>query len=1164
MSKLSSRDAHLQNVALSDKYELETGRIYLTGIQALVRLPIMQAWRDRKAGLNTGGFISGYRGSPLGGLDDQLWRAENYLKEYNIRFEPGVNEELGATAVWGSQQVGLWPGAKVDGVFGMWYGKGPGVDRSMDAIRHANAAGTAPNGGVLALLGDDTDCKSSAVFSYSEATMKAIYLPTLFPADVKDVLEFGLYGWAMSRFTGAWVGLKCLADNMDASSSVRTDPLGLNIVYPEIDLPPDGLHIRRGDIHNNQEARLLEYKIPAMKAFARANNLNPVKVVAEEPRIGIIGVGKAYNEVCAALETLGIPQERAEALGISIMKLGLVWPLDEQSIMDFARGLDEIIIVEEKNTLVEEQVAHILYRLDADKRPVISGKTHPNGEPMLRPYRSYSAHYVADHLAKRLLVHIDNDDALKSHAKAVTTERSTNVEAASMKREAWYCSGCPHNRSTKVPDGSRAFVGIGCHYMVQWMDRNTDCYTQMGGEGANWVGQEPFTDEEHVFVNLGDGTYVHSGILAIRQAVAANATITYKLLYNDAVAMTGGQPAEGNLSPKQIVDQLIAEGVETIRFVTDNPDHYQDLRGDDRIAKSVPIIGRERLDEIQKELREVKGVSVILYEQTCAAEKRRRRKKGKMVDPARRAFINSDVCEGCGDCGDVSGCVSILPFETELGRKRQIDQSNCNKDFSCVEGFCPSFVTIEGGGLRAPETVDLEGGDLPEPTLPDLGPSYDILLTGVGGTGVITIGAILGMAAHLEGKGVSSLDQIGLAQKGGAVSSHIRIAETPEKLYPGRISRGHANVLLGCDLVTSSQAETLALIKAGYANGVVAAGDIVTGRFTENPDMAFPDQLLLKRIEKRMGKDHLLAFDAAKMAVKAVGDAIGSNMIVLGAAWQNGWIPLSKEAIFKAVELNGVQVEFNKKAFNWGRAAAHDLEATLLAADMMKPKPKAKTLEELIEDRAERVNAYQNDKLEAKYRGLIERVVQADKSIGNGDRLSRAVTKAYHKLLTYKDEYEVARLYMESDFFSRVERNFDGKYKVNVHLAPPILAKKDKATGHLRKRSFGPWVFSLFKVMAKLKGLRGTAFDIFGYTSERRMERQLIKDYEALIDKLLSGVSAENYDVICQLAELPLTMRGFGHVKEANIEKAKLEEQRLLKLLEEGTGSGAAPQKSAA
>jgi indolepyruvate ferredoxin oxidoreductase len=1139
-------------VTLDDKYVVESGRVYLTGTQALVRLPMMQRQRDQAAGLSTGGYITGYRGSPLGGFDQALWQAKKFIKKSHIEFQPGVNEDLAATALWGTQQIHLYPGAKYDGVYGIWYGKGPGVDRSGDVFKHANYAGTSKHGGVLVLAGDDHMAKSSTTAHQSEQAFIAANIPVIHPANVQEYLDYGLHGWAMSRYSGLWVAFKVLNEAVDSSASVYVDPHRVEIHTPtDFTLPPEGVHIRWPDEWLGQERRVLTWKLPAARAYWRANKLDKVMLGRADARFGIMTVGKSYMDVRQALDELAIDDKEAERLGLAVYKVGMVWPLETEGATAFAAGKREILVVEEKASLIEQQLKDALFNAPADRRPVVVGKTDERGQKLFKADGELTPVDIASVIVARLGLE-GFSEATKRRFDALRQRASRQVRNESgMARVPYFCSGCPHNTSTKVPDGSMAMAGIGCHTLAIGMERNTKTFTHMGAEGVPWVGAHHFTDVPHVFQNLGDGTYFHSGYLAIRQAIAANANITYKILYNDAVAMTGGQPHDGNVHPWTISQQVHAEGARRIALVTDEPGKYP---VGTEWAPGVTFHHRDQLDEVQRELREVKGVSILIYDQTCAAEKRRRRKRGTFPDPAKRVFINQAVCEGCGDCSVASNCLSVTPVETEFGSKRAIDQSSCNKDFSCLNGFCPSFVTIEGGGLRkgkvqkpsSPAEMPLP----PPPTLPSVADKpYGMLITGIGGTGVVTIGAIMGMAAHIEGKGASVLDQLGMAQKGGAVISHVRIGATPEALHAVRLAAGGADVLLGCDLVVSSSTDALAKLEPGRSRAIVNTHQTITGEFTRHPDLAFPTNTLKLSIEAAAGADACDFFEATDMATGLMGDSIATNLFLLGYAWQKGLVPLGLEALERAIELNGTAVPMNLGAFRWGRRAAHDrasVEKLLAPAENVVAFARlSRTLDEIVASRVKHLTAYQDAGLAKRYSAFVERVKSVEAKTGMTG-LAEAVARNYSKLLSYKDEYEVGRLYAEAAFAASINQQFEGDFKLKFHLAPPLFASRDPKTGHLLKREFGPWMLPMFRLLAKLKGLRGTAFDPFGYTAERKQERALIGQYEGLIDELLSCLTPANHALALKLASVPDDIRGYGHVKDAHLEKAKRKEADLL------------------
>ena len=1143
-------------VTLNDKYTEKSGRIYLNGLQALVRIPMMQHELDKQAGLKTATFISGYRGSPLGGLDQAIMQAKKFTAEHEIKFVPGVNEDLGATAVWGSQQLNLGPAARYDGIVGIWYGKGPGVDRSIDVLKHANAAGSSKHGGVLALAGDDHACKSSTFPHQSEHAFMHAMIPMLHPAGIEDALELGLHGIAMSRYSGAWTGLKIISDFADSSASVNTNPFAMQFIRPtDFAMPEDGLNIRWYDAPVAQEERLVTLKLPAAQAYARANGLDRLTLNPARKRFAIVATGKGWMDTMQALEDLGITKARAEEMGLAVYKVALVWPLETSGIIKLAEEVEELFVVEEKRGLIEEQIKKALFNMPLPRRPRVTGKIDERGAPLLPETYELSPSQIADALIKRLTPIMDTS-GFASRMDIIHKNFDLKGKPSPVVRMPWFCSGCPHNTSTKVPEGSRALAGIGCHYMTMWMDRSTMMFTQMGGEGVPWIGQAPFTDEKHIFTNLGDGTYFHSGLLAIRAAQAAKVNITYKILYNDAVAMTGGQPVDGQLTVPMVASQVRAEGIETIYVVTDEPWKYKGVM----LPSGVRITHRDDLDEVQRVLREIPGVTVMIYDQTCAAEKRRRRKRGLMIDPPKRVVINERVCEGCGDCGKKSNCLSIAPVETEFGRKRQIDQSSCNKDFSCVKGFCPSFVTVHGGGLKKPEAAKIGNeveeyfAAMPMPAIGDLSSPCAILVNGVGGTGIVTVGAILAMAAHLEDKGATTMDQTGLAQKGGAVTSHIRIAKTPDAINTVRIGIAGANVIIGADLLVTADGDCLSKIRQGETKIVLNTHKAQTGEFTRKPDWNIPSKSIISSIAELTGKDNLFVLDTSQIATALMGDSIATNMFMLGYAWQKGLIPLGHDAIMKAIELNGVSIGMNQQSFTWGRRAAWDIAKV---EELAAPKKTADgsdrhrqistTIEETIDRRMMSLTGYQDTKYAAKYKELVDAVRTAEIRVkGNPGKLTEAVARYYYKLMAYKDEYEVARLHTDGQFLSQLKNTFDGDYKLRFHLAPPLLAKRDAVTGELQKMEFGAWVLPVFGILAKLKGLRGTPLDIFGYTHERRMERQLIKDYRATIEGMLQGLTDRNYNVAVDIASIPEHIRGYGHVKEAHLKKAKEAEAALL------------------
>ncbi|WP_461537944.1 indolepyruvate ferredoxin oxidoreductase family protein [Spongorhabdus nitratireducens] len=1141
-------------VSLQDKWEKTSGRVYMTGSQALARLPMLQADLDKKNGLNTAGFISGYRGSPLGGFDKTLWQIRDYLKQSRITFQPGVNEDLGATAVWGTQQVNVFEGAKYDGVFGMWYGKGPGVDRTGDVFKHANAFGTTPYGGVLAVAGDDHACKSSTLPHQSDYAFIDAMMPVLYPSGIQEMLDLGLYGWAMSRYCGCWVGFKTLAEVMDSSVSAELDPERIDIKLPEnFELPEDGVNARWPDKPMQQEARLHQYKLRAAEAFARANKLDKTIINAPRARLGIVTTGKSYLDTLQALEDLGISHEQASELGIKLYKVAMPWPLEPEGMREFALNTDELLIIEEKRGLIEDQLRNQLYSWQDSQRPVIAGKRDLDGTELLSSLGELTPAMIARAISRRIQSFYSSDQVIERLGFLEKKEAELAEPRKTEERTPHFCSGCPHNTSTRLPEGSRALGGIGCHYMATWMDRGTDTFTQMGGEGATWIGQAPFTESGHVFQNLGDGTYFHSGLLAIRASVAANINITYKVLYNDAVAMTGGQPVDGQLSIQQITHQLYGEGVKHIALVSDEPNKYPS-RAD--FADGVTFHHREDLMAVQKMLRDTEGCTAMIYDQTCAAEKRRRRKRGQMPDPDKRLVINTDVCEGCGDCGVQSNCLSLLPKETDRGRKRAIDQSACNKDYSCATGFCPSFVAVKGGKLRkATATAQpLPFPSLPEPKLPETNGVYNILLSGVGGTGVVTVSALLGMAGHVEGKGVGVLDQIGLAQKFGAVMSHIRIAQEQDNIHCVRIPAGETDALLGFDLMVGASEEALGKLDRQRSRAVINNHETMPAAFTRNPDLQIPNAEMQQVIEASCRNAQSTSFDATRLATKLMGDGMAVNLFIIGFAWQKGLIPLKKESILEAVRLNGVAVDSNTRSFEWGRCAAHDLKAVEDIAygrqdQQVQVLHLMPSLEDIIQRERKHLIEYQGKALADRYEKLVRKINAAEQNLTGRTDLSLAVAENYSKVLAYKDEYEVARHLSSDAFRKQLEQQFEGDFSLEFSMAPPLISRIDPATGRPRKRAFSEKVMPVFRMLAKMKGLRGTPLDPFSWTEDRRLERRIIREYEQDLKLLEKHLGSHNYDEACELAKLPFIIRGYGPVKEANYAKAQEQRTRLLDIL---------------
>jgi indolepyruvate ferredoxin oxidoreductase len=1121
--------------SLDDRWSIPEGWFYMTGMQALVRLPIQQRLRDAAAGLNTGGYISGYRGSPMGRYDIELWRAGPILARHNIVFRPGLNEDLAATAIWGAQHVSSFPGATVDGVFGVWYGKGPGVDRSGDALRHANFTGTAPKGGAIALAGDDHGAKSSTAVNYSDTSFIAVGMPVLYPSNTQELIDFGLHGIAMSRFSGCWVGMKIVTDVAEGGGTVYVGPDSPSIVIPERpSKPPGGFGARAIDMPLMQEERLYSHKLPAALAYTRANALN--RVVGDSPnaRVGVIAAGKAWQDLLQALGNLGLFDNGA-ALGLRLFKVGMVWPLDPVAVRDFSRGLDLVVVIEEKRPLLEDQIRSILY--GATDAPRIVGKYFDgpafdpaHGATAIPNFGETTPELVAQVLAKALSQR-DPDCALsapEAPAKALG-DRPAPV------RNPGFCAGCPHNRSTRVPEGSRALAGIGCHWMAVLVNPlQTTTASHMGGEGTMWLGQQPFTSQSHVFANLGDGTYAHSGVLAVRQAVAADVPITYKILYNGFVSMTGGQPIEGGMTPVQILAELAAEGVKKMALVADDPDRYLGVP----LPPGVVLRHRDAMDEVQRQFREFKGVSVILYDQPCATERRRLRKRGKWPDPAIRTFIHPEVCEGCGDCGRVSNCMAIEPLETEWGRKRRINQSSCNKDFSCVDGFCPSFVTVHGGRPRKPDAAaprDLP--PVPEPVLPEMGERWSVLVAGIGGSGVVTVSQTLAVAAYLDGLYSTNLDLTGLSQKYGAVTSHVRLARAPEALHATRIASGEADALIGSDLIVAAGDECLSKLKPD-TRAVIDADLVPTSEFARNPNWSVDKDGLIERLKSPLG-DKAFVVDGQRLAKELLGDAIASNMFMLGAAWQKGLVPVRREAIERAIELNGVAIEANKQAFEWGRRAAHDLAGVEKLAGKEEPNVEAApSLDALIDKRADHLKVSQGEAAAKRYRALVEKVRSAETKAGLGEALTAAAARSYHRLLAVKDEWEVARLFAAPEFAKALEEEFEGPYELHFHMGGWPFGRLDPRTGVIAKGEAGPWAMSVFRLMARLRFLRGTLLDPFRFSDERKLERRLLAEFEADMDDLIQRLAPANHALAVRIASLPETIKGYGRVKEASAAEA--------------------------
>src|SRR5579862_3369482 len=1129
------------DAALSDVYTQRSGEVFLSGIQALVRLPLIQIARDRATGLNTGGFISGYRGSPLGGYDLELARAKQHLDAAGIVVKPAVNEELAATAIWGTQQLQLSPGAKKDGVFGIWYAKGPGVDRSGDVLKHANAAGTSRHGGVLCLAGDDHGAKSSTIPHQTDHDFMSAIIPVLYPSGVHEFVRMGLLGLAMSRYSGCWISMKVISDTVESTATVDLANEAIEFVTPtDFALPEGGLNLRWPDDRWSQDYRLQHYKGYAAVAFGRANGVDRVVIDPPRAQFGIIASGKAFVDACEALSLLGIDDRVAGQIGLRLLKIGMPWPLDPVRTRSFSEGLQEILIVEERREIVEHQIKQHLFNWHSDVRPRIVGKFDEKDTLCLPLAQEISAELIAEVLMARLErieMPADVRGALDARA-AIIRSRETRLDSylPPTLRIPHYCPGCPHNSSTHVPEGSRALAGIGCHFMAQWTDKRTETFTQMGGEGVPWMGIAPFTEEKHVFANLGDGTYFHSGILAIRQAVASGANITYKLLFNEAVAMTGGQHVDGKLDVVQLAHQLADEGVGAIRLLTKEPARYAKAI----LPKSASIQHRDAIDRVMEELRTLPGCTVMIYDQTCATELRRKRTRGLAPPAEARAYINPAVCEGCGDCSDQSHCIAIEPLETAFGRKRLVNQSACNSDLSCLKGFCPSFVTVKGAVPKKRAAATLPDTPLPVPMLPALPESaaYNIAVTGVGGTGVLTVGHIIGMAAHIDGIGAQVLDITGLAQKGGAVISHVRLARHAGAIAAQRIPSGATDLLLAADLVVAASKEGRHLISAARTRAVIDSHVTPVADFVRDRDFDFRPSATLSVIRRALQTEpHETDFH--RLAAQLFGDTIAANLMLVGSAYQLGWLPVSEAALRRAIELNGVAVPLNLEAFRLGRfvAAFPERARSLLDNEEIAPPLAEMSLAQIIEHRAQHLTAYQNKRLARRYREAVARIAAAEAQLGTDDQLARAAAINYAKILAYKDEYEVARLYADPAFKAGLDETFEGSPALEVHLAPPFLARFDRNLGRPRKMAFGPWIFSAFRVLARLRWLRGTPLDPFGRGAERRRERQLIKTYEQGLALIAAELKPENYACATALAGLPDAVRGFGPVKMAALDR---------------------------
>lgn len=1126
-------------ISLDDKYLQATGRVFISSNQMLVRLPLDQARRDRAAGFNTSGYISGYRGSPLGVYDAALWTAEGLLDQHNVTFAPGLNEELAATAIRGTQELAWFGKSSVEGVFGLWYGKGLGLDRASEALKLANLEGTAARGGVLVVVGDDHGGKSSASAHQSDQALLAGFIPVLYPATAAEMLEFGLFGWALSRFSGLYVAMKCVTDTLDLTASIELPDAYCAFVRPDWPLPPEGLNLRKDLSPLMQEDWVVNKRLPAAAAFARANSIDRIAIDGARRTLGIVAAGKAYLDVRQALADLGLSEARCAALGVRVYKPGLIWPLEREGALAFARGHEALLVVEEKRPLIEDQLARLLYSEPADSRPTIFGKTDQDGVPLLSSVGELNAMLVRKAVRTALSqMDLVDEDVEQRYTALLPAESRALTLRAKHNRPAFYCSGCPHNTSTKIPDGSIAISAVGCHGLAAMVmpERRTMMPMQMGGDGMPWVSVGPLVEREHVFQNMGDGTYSHSGVLAIRAAVAANANMTFKILYNDAVAMTGGQPVEMKLSPIDVINQLVAENVKPVFLVSDDPRKY----GGARLPAGAGVRHRDELERLQRMLRETQGVSAIVYEQTCATEKRRRRKRGAFPDPDKRVFINPDVCEGCGDCSVQSNCVSIVPLDTEFGQKRGIDQSTCNKDFSCIKGFCPSFVTVSGAKLARPRLKNSHVLDeliaaLPRPAIAPIGEQgHNLLVAGIGGTGVLTVGALLGMAAHLEGKGCTVLDLTGMAQKGGSVTSHIRTGSSPTHIFTARLGVGMADVILACDLVVATGVDVMKTIRPGRTAAVANLDITPTGHFQTSRIFDLDASDLARSLSDGLSGGALHGLRATRLAVDTVGDSIATNMMMVGYAAQKGLLPVGVESLEEAIRLNGAFAASNLRTFILGRLAAHAPDKLMRAIESSPDAPALDTLEALLDSRTRLLTAYQDAGYAQLYLDFLRDIEASVHTIRGRDLFVREVALNLARLMAYKDEYEVARLHTDPEALRRLRRQFDGDLKLTFHLAPPIFPGRD-AIGRPKKRAFGGWMWPVLHLLAGMKGLRGTAFDPFGHTSERRMERQLVQDYRALIRGIASRLDPSRLRAAVELAAAASEIRGYGPVKHASV-----------------------------
>jgi indolepyruvate ferredoxin oxidoreductase len=1152
-----------KKVLPEDKYTSQDGPVFLSGNQAFIRLVFEQSRRDREAGLNTGGFISGYRGSPFGNFDAEVHKVDGALTARDIHFNPGVNEAMAATAVWGSQQVEIHGSSTHDGAFGLWYGKGPGVDQAADALHHANLWGTSKYGGVVMAVGDDPMSRSSSIQQQSEFALASFGIPVFHASSVQDIYDYGLIAYQLSRFAGVWTAVKSVSDIAESWYMVDVDPARTHVVQPDdFDMPEMGVHTRWPDSSVDQDERLARARMPAVHAFVKANRLNRVTLDSAKRRFGIITSGKSYLDTLEALEDLGIGDKERDEIGLAIFKVGLIWPLERSSVREFAESVDEVMLMEEGRPFLEQQVKDALYDMPAQMRPLIHAK-QMQGDQLFPAYGELNPNMIARALCRWLEPTITLPSMDKWLAVLDNNDQQLAVARAKVERTPYFCSGCPHNTSTKQPDGSTQLVGIGCHYLVRLMDRGGVTYTQMGGEGATWAGASAFVDHDHAFINLGDGTYYHSGSTAVRQSIAAGVNITYKILYNDAVAMTGGQPHDGPLSPQTISRQMAAEGAAKVVVVSDDPGKFSLAD----FAAGTELFHRDQLQTVMKDLQKIKGVTVLIYEQTCATELRRRRKRGIAEDPAKRTYINHRVCEGCGDCGEKSNCLSVQPLETELGRKRVIDQSACNKDFSCVKGFCPSFVTIEGGELARGKGVTTDEdlfATLPEPMVESADKVYGALVCGIGGTGVVTISSLLGEAAKAEGKVSQVLDLTGMAQKFGAVYCHLKIGTRIEDLNSTRLSVGKANLLIGADIVTSASDEGLARVREGHTHAVINSHETVTGQFTRDGDFHIPVSELRQAIDRVAGGQADF-FDSTDIATRLTGDSIGANVMLLGYACQKGYLPVQRASLEQAISNNGVAVAYNLRAFSLGRLLAHQPEKIEELMTQGSPTPQwsllSESVDQLIERRYQDLVKYQNKAYADEYLAFVKEVQSAESQVSESSELTEAAARYLYKLMALKDEYEVARLYTDGSWLRSIEDQFTGDYKIKFHMAPPLLSRRDPESGELIKREFGPWMYHALKLAAKFKFLRGGPLDIFGYSQERKAERTLVQDYRDVTRQALSCLSPDNHATAVDIASVPEHIRGYGHVKEENMIAARKSWDWLIRELENPRLRGTDPVK---